>query len=310
MRIAINLGGDVLAAPLSPRHVVEQAVAAETAGFSSAWTAHFLRGSDALATVAAAAARTERIELGVGVVPIHARHPVALASEAATIAALSDGRFTLGIGVSHKPAIEAIGLSYDSPAAYLREYLEVLMPLLETGTATHSGPNFRVDTAVSVVGAVRPSVVVGALGPRMLAAAAELADGTITWMAGPRGIADHIAPTLGAAAAKAGRPAPRVIVGLPVALDDDEAAARATAEKTFARYNTLQNYRRQMEREGAASVGYVVACGSEKAITARFDSLRDAGATEIWAVPYPVGADAAASTERTQAFLASLARRA
>lgn len=157
------------------------------------------------------------------------------------------------------------------------------------------------------MGAVAPSVLVGALGPRMLTASGALADGTIMWMAGPRGIGEHIVPTLSAAAASAGRPAPRVVVGLPVAVCEDEETGRAAAESTFARYNTLQNYRQQLDREGAASVAETAVCGSEETILARLESLRDAGATELWAVPYPVGAEGAGSVARTTEFLASLA---
>lgn len=307
MRISINIGGDVLSDPVAPSAVVEQARSAEAAGYPAAWTTHFARGTDGLAVIAAAGGATSRIDLGIGIVPIHPRHPMALATEAATIASLLGGRFTLGVGVSHRPVIETLGLDYDHPAEFMREYLEVLCPLLRTGSIAHSGRHFTVEASFTVVGATPPSIIVGALGPRMLAAAGEIADGTVTWMAGPRGLAEHIVPLLSKAAADAGRPAPRVVVGVPVAVCDSADEGRAAVEQTFARYNGLANYRQQFEREGARSVGDLAVYGPEDLVRARLASIRDAGATELWAVPFAVGGDREASIARTSALLTELA---
>jgi F420-dependent oxidoreductase-like protein len=307
MRISINIGGDVLSSPVAPSAVIEQARSAETAGYPAAWTTHFARGTDGLAVMAAAGVATSRIDLGIGIVPIHPRHPMALATEAATIASLCGGRFTLGVGVSHRPVIEALGLDYDHPAEYMREYLQVLCTLLRTGSISHSGRFFTVEASFNVVGATPPSIIVGALGPKMLAAAGEIADGTVTWMAGPRGLSEHIVPLLAKAAADAGRPAPRVVVGVPVAVCDSVEDGRAAVEETFARYNTLQNYRQQFEREGAQSVADLAVFGPADVVRSRFAAIRDAGATELWAVPFPVGADREASLARTSALLTELA---
>ncbi len=307
MRISVNLGGDVLSSPVAPATVVEQAQAAEAAGFPAAWTTHFARGTDGLAVLAAAGVATSTIDLGVGIVPIHPRHPAALATEAATVASLLGGRFTLGVGVSHRPVIEALGLDYDHPAEFMREYLQVLCTLLRTGKVTHQGTYFQVETSFNVVGATPPSIIVGALGPRMLAAAGEYADGTVTWLAGPRGLAEHIVPHLSKAAADAGRPAPRVVAGLPIAVCDSVEEGRAAVEETFARYNGLVNYRQQFDREGVDGVGDLAVYGPESVVRARLSALRDAGATELWAVPYAVGPDQAASLARTNALLVDLA---
>ena len=158
-----------------------------------------------------------------------------------------------------------------------------------------------------MVGATPPSIIVGALGPKMLAAAGEIADGTVTWMAGPRGLSEHIVPLLSKAAADAGRPTPRVVVGVPVAVCDSVDEGRAAVEETFARYNTLQNYRQQFEREGADSVGDLAVFGPADVVRSRFAAIRDAGATELWAVPFAVGADREASLARTSALLTELA---
>ncbi len=306
MRISLNIGGDVLSAPVAPRAVAEQAKAAEDAGFGAAWVTHFTRGTDSIPTITAAGLATSRIDLGVGVVPTYPRHPYTMAHEAATVQSIIGGRLTLGVGVSHKPIMAMLGLDYVSPAAHMREYLEVLGPLLTHGKVTHSGRHFQVDCGFTIPGTTPVSVVVGALGPKMVRVAGELSDGAITWLAGPRGLGEHIVPGLTKAASNAGRGAPRVIVGLPVAVADGE-AARATVLETFARYGGLANYRAQFEREGVDSVADLAVIGDEETVRRHLAALRDAGATELWALPFPVGNDTAASMHRTTSFLASLA---
>jgi len=305
MRISLNIGGDVLSAPVSPQVAVEQAKAAERSGFAAAWTTHIMRGTDSFPAITAAGLATSRIELGIGVVPTYPRHPYVMAQEAATVQALVGGRLTLGIGASHRPTMGMLGLDYLSPADHLREYLQVLGPLLSTGTVTHHGRYFNVEAGFTVPDTRPVSIVVGALGPKMVQVAGELADGTVTWLAGPRGLSEHILPRLTKAAADAGRPSPRVIVGLPVALANSE-TGRATVLETFARYGGMDNYSRQLEREGVESIADMAIVGEEEDLRAQLARLRDAGATELWAVPFPVGDDAQASVDRTVAFLADL----
>ena len=91
-----------------------------------------------------------------------------------------------------------------------------------------------------------------ALGPVMLGIAARQASGTITWMVGLQTLADHIVPTITAAAAAAGRPRPQVVVTLPVCVTADPAAARERAGRIFSVYGQLPSYRAMLDREGAA----------------------------------------------------------
>lgn len=307
MRIAMNIGGDVLGTPSSPQEVVDQARRAEADGYASAWSVHFSRGYDALSTLAVAGVETEHIGLGVGIVPTYPRHPLALAQQAATTQAFCGGRLTLGVGVSHRPVIEGMhGLSFTSPAAHMREYLTVLGPLLRGEEVSFQGEHYRVEGGFTVPGTFPVSVVVGALSPRMVRVAGELSDGTITWLAGPRTLAKEIVPQLLDAATSAGRPRPRVVAGMPVALADDPDQARATAETTFARYGGLDNYRRLFDREGVSSVGELAIVGTESDVEKQLRRYADAGVTELWPVAYPVGDDFGASIRRTRALLAQL----
>jgi 5,10-methylenetetrahydromethanopterin reductase len=307
MRIAAGVGGEVIGRRVTPGDVVEQVVRAEAEGFGSAWTVHFSRGLDALGILAVAGTRTSRIDLGVGIVPTYPRHPLALAQQAATVQALSGGRLTLGVGVSHRPVIEQLhGLAYARPAAHMREYLSVLVPLLRDGSVRYRGTFYQVDGGFVVPGTSPVPVLVGALSPRMVQAAGELADGVITWLAGPRSLGEVIVPALHAAAA--GRPAPRVVAALPVAVCADEDLARRHADEVFASYAGLDNYRRQFEREGAASPGEVALVGTESDIEHRLKGLEDLGVTELWPVLFPAGADPDATMRRTRAMLAGLSR--
>jgi 5,10-methylenetetrahydromethanopterin reductase len=308
MRIAMGVGGEVLGTPVPPQEIVDDVRSAEADGFGSAWSVHFSRGVDALDVLAVAGARTSQIDLGVGIVPTSPRHPLALAQQAATTQAFCGGRLTLGVGVSHRPVIEDLhGLRYTRPAAHLRDYLSVLVPLLRDGHVSYRGEFYQVDGGFVVPGTSPVPVLVGALSPLMVQAAGELADGVVTWLAGPRSLGEHIIPRLRAAAA--GRPAPRVVAALPVAVGDDASEARRAADEVFARYTGFDNYRRLLDREGVSSPGDLALTGTEADVEKQLGRLADLGVTELWPIIFPVGDDPAATRQRTRALLAELAAR-
>lgn len=307
MRIAMGIGGDAIGTAIPPLEIVKQARRVEADGFPAAWTTHFSRGVDALSVLAVAGAQTSLVELGVGIVPTYPRHPLALAQQAATVQALCGGRLTLGVGVSHRPVIEGLhGIPYASPAEHLREYISVLGPLLREGSVTYQGSFYQVDGGFTIKGTSPVSIVVGALSPRMVRVAGELADGVVTWLAGPRSLADGIVPGLQVAAA--GRAQPRIVAALPVAVCDDADLGRSAANEVFARYGGLDNYRRLFEREGVTSVGALSVTGSEPEVEKQLRRYADIGVTELWPVIYPVGSPDA-SVERTRVLLASLSPR-
>jgi F420-dependent oxidoreductase-like protein len=267
---------------------------------------HFSRAVDALDVLAVAGGRTSRIGLGVGVVPTYPRHPLALAQQAATVQAFCGGRLTLGVGVSHRPVIEDLhGLPYARPAAHMRDYLSVLMPLLREGSVRHKGDFYQVDGGFVVPGTSPVPVLVGALSPLMVEVAGELADGVVTWLAGPRSLGEDIVPRLQAAAR--GRPPPRVVAALPVAVCTGARQARDAADDMFGRYAGLDNYRRQLEREGAPSPGHLAITGTEAGIETQLRRLAGLGVTELWPIIFPVGGDPAGSRRETRALLAGLA---
>jgi F420-dependent oxidoreductase-like protein len=283
--------------------LVEAARSAEARGFPSFWTPNIF-GLEAITALAIAARETRSIELGTAVVPTYPRHPVAMAQQALTAAAAAGGRFTLGIGLSHKIVIEDMfGLSYERPARHMREYLEVLTPLLRGEPAKFEGEQYRVNAGLAVAGAGTVPLVVAALGPVMLRLAGRFADGTITWMTGRRTLEGHIGPVIRAAAQKAGRPEPRVVAGLPMTLTNDVESAREKMDQTYAIYGTLPSYRAMLDREGVAGPGGVALLGDESALRAQLRELESAGVTDFQAAPTEVEPG---SAERTVEFLASL----
>ncbi len=285
---------------------VQSAVDAEKAGLDGLWFGQVF-GADALTVAALAGQKTSRIELGTSVVPTYPRHPVLMAQQALTVQAAAGGRFTLGIGLSHKPMVEGmLGISYDRPAVHMREYLSVLKPLMRDGSVNFSGELYRVNAQVRVTGVEPPQVLIAALAPVMLRIAGELADGTITWMAGPKTVESHIVPRITRAAEAAGRPKPRIVVGLPVAVVDDVAAAREKGARSFQVYGALPNYRRMLDMEGVAGPADVAIAGNEAEVERQLRSLAAKGATDYLAGMFPVGDDARASLARTQALLTSL----
>ncbi len=287
---------------------LQQIVEAERDGLDSYWLPHISSaGFDALTALSLGGRETSRIELGTAVVPTFPRHPLALAQQALTAQAATAGRLTLGIGLSHQPSIEdSMGLSYDRPARHMREYLSVLRPLLDQGSVGFSGQVYKVNAALSVPGASPVHVIIAALAPRMLALAGEVADGTVTWMAGLKAIDTHVTPKIRAAAEAAGRPPPRVCVALPVAVTDDVSAARERAARAFERYGQLTNYRRILDVEGAEGPSEVAVVGDEVSVERQVRAFADAGATDFIGSIMPVGDDPIRSAERTRSLLREL----
>ncbi|HEX8803590.1 MAG TPA: TIGR03564 family F420-dependent LLM class oxidoreductase [Acidimicrobiales bacterium] len=285
--------------------VVDEIRRAREAGFASVALSQIF-GYDALTMLAVAGREVPDVELMTAVVPTYPRHPLVLAAQALTVQAATGGRLVLGIGLSHQVVIEGVfGYSFDRPARHMREYLRALLPMLRGEQVSYQGDTVSVSTFGPLdVRAPAPPVLLAALAPQMLRLAGTEADGTATWMVGPATLADHVVPSITAAAAEAGRPAPRVSVSLPVSVSEDVDAAREAAARTFAIYGQLPSYRAMLDREGATGPADVAIVGDEDAVAAQIAAVADAGATEFVAAPY----GSAAELERTWSLLSRLAK--
>jgi F420-dependent oxidoreductase-like protein len=282
--------------------MIELAKRSEADGFSSLWYASAV-GGDPLVTMAMAGRATTSIELGTAVLQTYTCHPVLQARRAASVVGgMGRNGFTLGVGPSHKPPIEdMLGIAYDTPGRHTEEYVRVLTAVLR-GEAVRGEGEYPVRLPAGE--AVDVPVLVSALAPRLLRVAGEVADGTVLWMGNARSIEVHVRPLLDKAGA-----GKRIVAGLPIAVHDDVAEARATAAQLFEMYGTLPNYRRILDIGGAAGPADAAIVGDEDSVAAQVAALFDAGADDFWAAPFPVGEDRGASRARTYALLKDLVSR-
>ena len=276
-------------------------------GFTSLWLPQLPAGSgvsgwDPLVALALVGQRAPEVRLGTAVSVIYGQHPFTLARQVATTSAAVGDRLTLGLGVSHPVVVEALGYRYDRPAAFLDEYLTALLPSLAGQAVDVHGEFLTAVVQLEVPQAPVPSVVLAALGPRMLRIAGSRTDGTVTTWVGPRTLAEHIVPSLTKAAADAGRPAPRVIASLPVVLATDTDAVRATINKDFAAAGSMPAYRAVFDREGVTGPGDVSIVGDEAYVKSQLNRLADIGVTEFVGIPF----GDAETRERTVDLLAAL----
>jgi len=303
MRIGVSLAEPAGPDPIASLRSAIDAAAGD--GLHSAWLANIF-GVDALTALAAAASHHPAIELGTAVVPTYPRHPAMLAQQALTTQAAIGRPLALGIGLSHRIVIESMfGYSFDRPARHMREYLEVLIPLLRSGRVSFEGETVSAKITISTPRDDGTGVLLAALAPRMLELAGSVADGTVLWMTGRETVESHIVPKITAAADAAGRPAPRVVCTLPVAVTADADGARARAAEVFSIYGQLPSYRAMLDLEGAAGPGDVAVVGDEETVAAAIVALGDAGVTDFVAAEFATGDD----HTRTRALLAELARR-
>ena len=281
--------------------VVARVRAAASDGFPAIWFPQ-TAGLDVLTALAVAAVSVPAIRLGTAVVPIQGRHPIPLAQQALTVAdAAGPGRFTLGVGVTHAVVSEGwYGVPYRDIVGLFAEELEALDGLLSTRRqADVEGARLTARLKLSVPVAP-PGLVVAALGPRMLRLAGTLSDGTVTWMTGPRTLERQVVPQITAAAAEAGRPAPRVIAGLPICVTGSREEARDRIRPLLAGSARMPSYARQVAAEGLDDPADLAYIGDEAEVAARLSSLEGIGVTELLANVLGTEEEVA----RTRSFLA------
>lgn len=293
--------------------IVAQAQQAEADGFSALWYASAVAG-DPLVAMAIAGRATSSVELGTAVLQTYPCHPLLQANRVAAASnAMGRPGLTLGIGASHESVVRGVlGLPYDHPVANTEEYLRIVTALLRGEDVDLDGKHWSVHThgrAVTVDHSV--PVLVAALGPRMLHVAGTHTDGVVLWMASAKAIEKRIGPTLFATAAAAGRPSPRIIAGLPVAVHPDLSEAREAVAATAGGYENEANYRRIIDEGGGSSAADLAIVGDEEEVRAGLQRLIDVGVTDVWAQPVAVGADRddrRVSLQRTRVLLSQLTR--
>jgi F420-dependent oxidoreductase-like protein len=283
---------------------IERVKLAESLGYESAMITH-IAGRESLTVLAAYAMATERIRLGTGVVPIYTRTPATMAQTAATIDDISGGRFTLGLGVSHRVVVEAWhGQTIDRPAAEMREYVSIVRAILR-GEAPPAGEKWQTSFHLAGIDP-RPDlpIYVAALSPAMLRLAGEIADGVILWLCNPNYVRDVVVPEVRTGRERAGRTLDgfTIVAAVPGAVTDDTPAVYESLRSELLSYFALPFYRAMLERSGFgddiaafdaaggdpagmraaisdAFLSMLSATGAEDDVRNGIERYRDAGAT-------------------------------
>ncbi|HVC56011.1 MAG TPA: TIGR03620 family F420-dependent LLM class oxidoreductase [Stellaceae bacterium] len=236
-------------------------------GYAALWLPES-RGRNVLVHSSWLLANTRSLIVAPGIANIYARDAMAMANGQRALAEQSGGRFLLGIGVSHVPAVEGVrGHTYGRPVATMRAYLEAMQ------AAPYGAPE-PPET---------PLTILAALGPRMLALSSSHADGAHPY---------NVTPEHTAEARRILGPGKLLCPEIWVLLESDAAKARALGRQALANYMRLDNYVNNWRRlgfgdddfAGGGSDRFVdanIAWGGEAAIRRRIQEHWDAGADHV-----------------------------
>lgn len=263
--------------------VVELAREVAGAGFGSVWLGQRF-DYDAITLAGVIGREIPELQVGTSAVPIFARHPLLVVSQAQTVQAATHGRFQLGLALGSKLTEDAFGIPFKRPVALLREFITSARELIATGNSDHHGELLTVATPFpsSVPGAGTDlPILVAAMGPKALQASGELADGILPFLAGPKTLEKHIVPTVNTAAEAAGRPPVRTIAFVAAVVTEDVDGGREAARAAMGLYNTIPSYRRVIELEGASEPAELALIGSAQHVRDGIQRYFDAGATEV-----------------------------
>jgi alkanesulfonate monooxygenase SsuD/methylene tetrahydromethanopterin reductase-like flavin-dependent oxidoreductase (luciferase family) len=283
---------------------VERVKLAESLGYDTVYVTH-IAGRESLTVLTAYALATSRIRVGTGVVPIYTRTPATMAQTAATIDELSDGRLTLGLGVSHRPVVEGWhGQTIDRPVAEMREYTGIVRAILR---GEHPPAGEKWSTGFHLAGLdPRPElpIYLAALSPAMLRLAGELGDGVLLWLCSPSYIRDVVVPEVRAGRERAGKTLEgfEIVPAVPAALTEQPELAYTAMRRDLVPYFGLPFYRAMIERSGFGAdiaafdaaggdfdamqaaisrdfLEQLTAVGDESAVQAGIERYRQAGAS-------------------------------
>lgn len=288
---------------------------AEELGIDAAWMTTGGARLDSITVFAAAALRTRRIKLGTSIMPIFPRHPIVMVQQSQAVAQLAPGRFRLGVGPSHRPTMEAMGMNFTAPLGHLREYVHILKALLQQGRVDFDGTYYKAHDAIAAP--LDVPVLASALQRGSFELCGEVSDGAISWICPAPYLRDVAVPAMQEGAQKAGRPLPPLIAHAPVCVHENAAEARGAVREQIMNPR-LPFYQRMLEaagfpeaREGTWSdrmIDAVVFWGNEGQVEARLRDFFSCGATEILVSPVMAGSNQAASLDRTLRLLGKVAQ--
>jgi F420-dependent oxidoreductase-like protein len=288
---------------------------AEELGIHAAWMTTGGARFDSLTVFAAAAMRTQRIQLGTSIVPTFPRHPLVMVQQTQVVAQLAPGRFRLGVGPSHRPLMISMGMNFTSPIGHLREYVQILKAILQQGEVDFDGEFYHAHDKIAEP--LEVPVMASALQRGSFELCGAEADGAISWICPPVYLRDVALPAMQAGAEKAGRPVPPLIAHAPVCVHDNPDEVRAAVREQIMNPR-LPFYQRMLIAAGYpeaergewsdAMIDGAVFWGNEAQVAERIEEMMAIGAAELLASPVVAGADRAGSLDRTLRLLGQVAK--
>lgn len=296
------------------REIQAMILRAEELGIPAAWMTTGGARPDSITVFAATAALTQNIKLGTSIVPTYPRHPLVMAQQAQIVAQLAPGRFRLGVGPSHRPTIEAMGIEFNAPLAHLREYLQILKAILQNGRVDFDGQHYTAHDSIP------QPLDIEIMGSALRRGSFELcgaeSDGAISWICPPQYLHDVALPALQAGARQSGRATPPLIAHAPVCVHENPDETRAAVRQQIMNPR-LPYYQKMLVEAGYpeavqgvwsdAMIDGAVIWGDEEKCAEGIRRLFDLGAAEVLASPITAGPNPAESLDRTMRFLGQAA---
>ena len=306
--VGIAVGGPTI------REIQAMILRAEELGIPAAWMTTGGARPDSITVFAATAALTQNIKLGTSIVPTYPRHPLVMAQQAQIVAQLAPGRFRLGVGPSHRPTIEAMGLPFNAPLAHLREYLQILKAILQNGRVDFDGQHYTAHDSIP------QPLDIEIMGSALRRGSFELcgaeSDGAISWICPPQYLQDVALPALQAGARQARRQTPPLIAHAPVCVHENPDETRAAVRQQIMNPR-LPYYQKMLVEAGYpeavqgvwsdAMIDGAVIWGDEEKCAEGIRRLFDLGAAEVLASPITAGPNPAESLDRTMRLLGQAA---
>lgn len=313
--------------------VIPLARLAEKSGYTDIWSAE-VGGTDGLTPLAAVATACPTLRLGTAILPAFSRPPALMAMGAASMQALSGGRFVLGIGTSSSIIIEGwMGVDFKNPYTRMRETVEVLRAAFSGEKVSFAGTTITTKgfRLTADPGTPVPIYIAG-LGPKMLRLAGEVGDGVILFLFTPDGAKDAIAQVHEGARA-AGRDPSKidVVMRIGVAVDEDPQFLSYMLRRITTAYAMVDVYNASLSRQGFAEESSELAHrwkqgdrdGASAAITDRMldglyvygdedscrlklDAFREAGVTTPVILPISVAGDPAERMTKVEKIVTSM----
>ncbi|GHO48000.1 LLM class flavin-dependent oxidoreductase [Ktedonospora formicarum] len=248
-RVGISIKKEGFTPGYSVQEVIDEIKAMEDAGIQEVWVPQ-VGGIDTMTIFTAAALQTKRIRFNLGIVPIYTRHPLVLAQQVVAFDGIAPGRLRLGIGSSNQGLMGMYGIQIEKPLTYLKEFMGILRPVLETGQVDFEGKYLHAHYHWLDNRIVNVPLMISALGEKAFETAGEIADAALPWLAPVSYLHDTALPAIRKGAESRQRQAPPIIASVLVALSEDKPAVQREAFKQLVIYLDVPYFPRLFEAAG------------------------------------------------------------